>query len=94
MYVALTFSHDMIALRVLWKSTSQKGGNLEIDGIHEAALNAITHSTGSGNTHTDTLKQAEPYSVEGSLVSCVSTPIACMKKGRISLISIEHKFGN
>lgn len=30
----------------------------------------------------------------GSLTSCVSTPIALMKTGRISLISMEHRFGN
>ena len=30
----------------------------------------------------------------GSRVICVSTPMARIKKGRISLISMEHKFGS
>lgn len=38
-------------------------------------------------------QEAKCYSAEGSLTSCVSIPIDCMKKGRISLISIEHRFG-
>ena len=33
-------------------------------------------------------------SARGSRTSCVSTPIARTKNGRISLISIELRFGN